>query len=290
MARDRAVAHQAVDPAGGPAVDLDLDRPRAGAAEGEPERCPAVRLIIEVEGDSEGRRPAVAADAGVRDRPGVRVLVVRDVLEEPVLAEVALADHVVHVIEEQPGVLQRNARVSIFPPFEEFRAVPVGYPHLPEGLAMANGRPWQLAQVERLARLDGDIGLRVLAEQAIGERVQGVAARADIRDGEAALIVAARPELVVLGVGLPVDESRRAGRRHELSATRRRGARGRPGGWASMRRVSAGRPGRAGHGRRRDRPAADNRRPRPSRTASAPPLRARARPRPARGPAGRRRS
>ena len=76
---------------------------------------------------------------------------------------------------------------------------------------MADRCPWQLAQVERLARLDGDVGLRVLAEHAVGERVQGVVARTDVRDGEAAMVVAAGPELVVLGVGLPVDRPRRAG-------------------------------------------------------------------------------
>ena len=211
MARDRSVADQAVDLAGGLAVDVDFDRPRAGAANGESKRRPAVRLVFEVEGDGVGCRPAVAADADVGDRPGVRVFVVRDMLEEPVLAEVALADHVVHVIGKEPGVLQRDARVGIFIAFEEFRAVAVRDPDLPEGLAMANRCPWQLAQVERLARLDGDVGLRVLAEHAIGERVQGVVARTDVRDGEAAMVVAASPELVVLGVGLPVDRPRRAG-------------------------------------------------------------------------------
>ena len=168
--------------------------------------------------------------------------------KEPVPAKVAFADRVVHVVREEPGILQRDARVGVFLALEEFRAVAVGNADLPELPAAADRRPTELAQVSDWPGSTAIVSFRELAEYAVGKRVQGVRARADVRDREVPVVVAADPELIVLGVGLPVD--RPAARASRAGRVARRCIGGdaldRPAGWASTRRASADRSGRAG--------------------------------------------
>ena len=161
--------------------------------------------------------------------------------------------------------------MRIFIALEEFRAGAVRVSHLPERLAAADRRPCQLAQVERLARLDGDVRLRVLAEARRRRTRAECSCPAGRSGGEAAMVVARRPELVVLGVGLPVDRSAaRPGAPVRVTGDCvGRDMRGRPGGWSSSHPWPAGRAGRAGPDTRRAHSRADNRRPRPSRTAIA---------------------
>src|SRR5205807_2398775 len=56
---------------------------------------------------------------------------------------------------------------------------------------------------------DLDLGLRELAEHAVGDGVQRIRPRADLGNGEA-VAGGAGPELVVLGVRLPIDRPGRA--------------------------------------------------------------------------------
>src|SRR6202042_3452494 len=65
--------------------------------------------------------------------------------------------------------------------------------------------PFNLAKVEILARLNGDVGLREFTKNAVGKRMQRVSAGTNIGDGEFAILVAVIPELIKLGIMGPVD-------------------------------------------------------------------------------------
>ena len=112
---------------------------------------------------------------------------VRDLVDVPVFVEVALADGVVDVVGEEFGVLEVEAPVPVVVALEELGGGAVGDADLPELLAVADGLPVELAEVERLARDYGDVGLGVLAEDAVGDGVKLVGAGADLGDGEVAV-------------------------------------------------------------------------------------------------------
>ena len=133
---------------------------------------------------------------------------VGDLLEEPVLAVVALADGVGDVVGEEVAVAQRPAPEPVVGAvaLEELVAGAVRVADLPDLPAIADGLPVELAQVQRLARFHGDVGLGVLAEDAVGEGVQRVGAGADVGDGESAVLSAVGPELVVVAVVRPGDD------------------------------------------------------------------------------------
>src|SRR5262245_15654917 len=61
----------------------------------------------------------------------------------------------------------------------------------------------------RLARFHGDGAMSEFAQHTVGHGMERVFARTDVRNGELALLVAASPEFIVLGIGLPVDLPRR---------------------------------------------------------------------------------
>ena len=82
----------------------------------------------QVERDGIGRGSPVAADAGKGDRAGVGVFVVRHVLEKPVLPKIALADHIVHIVGKERGVLQRDRRVGVFSPWKNSEPLRLGMP------------------------------------------------------------------------------------------------------------------------------------------------------------------
>src|SRR5688572_937977 len=56
--------------------------------------------------------------------------------------------------------------------------------------------------------MDRDVAPCVLAQYAVRHRVQHVTSGANIRDGELTLLIAANPELVMPGIGLPVNLTR----------------------------------------------------------------------------------
>src|SRR5208283_5916640 len=88
---------------------------------------------------------------------------------------------------------------------EELVAGAIGVADLPDLPAVADGLPVELAQVQRLARFDRDVGLGVLAEDSVGEGMKRVGAGADVGDGEAAVVGAVGPELVVVAIVRPGD-------------------------------------------------------------------------------------
>src|SRR5687768_15654664 len=90
----------------------------------------------------------------------------------------------------------------------ELRGRAIGYAHFPDLLAAPRGFPDELAEINRLAGFDGDVGAGEFTEDAVGERTQGVLAGANLRNAEPAVLVSDDPELVVLGVGLPIDLAR----------------------------------------------------------------------------------
>ena len=79
----------------------------------------------------------------------------------------------------------------------------LGMPISQSCAAVANRLPFQLAEVERLAGVNRDIGLGEFAENAIGDRVKLVRSGANVGDAEAAIGRAADPKLIVFGVVLP---------------------------------------------------------------------------------------
>ena len=90
---------------------------------------------------------------------------------EPILVEIASANRVVHVIGEQVGIDQIHAIVEIVIALHIFRSVAIGDADFPDLLTMTNGLPIKLAQIQRLTRLDSDVGLGVFTEYA---RCKGV--------------------------------------------------------------------------------------------------------------------
>src|SRR5262245_30862706 len=88
-----------------------------------------------------------------RHRRGVRRL-----LEEPVLPIVALPDGVRDVVRKEQRVAEAPAPepVVFAVPLVELVAGPGGRADLPDLLAVTNGLPFELVEVHRLARLDGD--------------------------------------------------------------------------------------------------------------------------------------
>ena len=131
---------------------------------------------------------------------------VRHLLEEPVLVPIALADGVGDVVGEQQRVAHAPAPEPIVVALEEFAAVAVRVADFPDLLAVAHRLPFELAQVEVLARLHRDVGLGVFAQHAVGKRVQRVGARADVGDGEFAVVGAIVPELVIISVMRPLTD------------------------------------------------------------------------------------
>ena len=96
-------------------------------------------------------------------------------------------------------------------------------------MLLTNRRPVGRSQVERLAGLDGDIGLRIFTQHSIGHGVQRIASRAHVGQLEVAVGIGVATELVVLRVLLPVDQAFRRPRRGRwlrLPRNLRRPARG----------------------------------------------------------------
>jgi len=94
---------------------------------------------------------ASAGAAGVVIGEGVRNL-----LEEPVFAIVTLADGVIDIVRKELRIFDIPAPVEVVVALEELRAVAVGNADVPELLTVADGLPCELAEIERLARGDGD--------------------------------------------------------------------------------------------------------------------------------------
>ncbi len=128
---------------------------------------------------------------------------VRHLFEEPVLAVIASADRIGHVVREEVAVAQRPAPQPVFVPLVKLVAGPAGITDLPDLLAITHRLPVELAQVDVLARLDIDIGLGVFAEDTVGKGMQGIVARPDIVDRKAAVVRTLRPELIVVAIVRP---------------------------------------------------------------------------------------
>ena len=130
---------------------------------------------------------------------------VRHLLEEPVLVVVALTDGVGDVVGEQIAVAQTPAPQPVIGAVAlvELAGGAIGIADFPDLLAIADRLPVEFAQIQVLARFDGDVGLGVFAEHSVGKRVERVRAGADVGDGEFAVLGAVGPELIVIPIVRP---------------------------------------------------------------------------------------
>ena len=169
---------------------------------------PIVRHISSPDGP--GLDPAEALVGGIL-RVGIQPgggFAVRHLLEEPVLVVIAFADGVGDVVGEQERIAHAPAPEPVVRAVAlvKFAAGAVGVADFPDLFAVAHGLPVQLAQVHRLARFNGDVGLGEFAQHPVGKRMQRVGAGADVGHGEFTVFAAIGPELVVIAVMRPSDQ------------------------------------------------------------------------------------
>ncbi len=217
------------------AVDGDFESAESVSAGESDAQCGlAFGILVHVEFDGPGGRAAAAVMAPGAGGVGLRIgvqrlrldpaesligrifrvgiqpggrLAVRHFLEEPVLAVIALADGVGQVVGEEERIAQAPAPEPIVRSIalEEFIGGAVGVADFPDLLAIADRLPFDIAQVQHLAGFDGDVRLGELAEDAVGEGVQGVGSGSDVGERELAVFAAVVPELIEFGVVCPID-------------------------------------------------------------------------------------
>src|SRR5262249_41471043 len=153
VASDRGVVHQWADRAGGLIVDRDFDPASADPGQGRAQDRFTFGSVGEIECDGPwcAIRPIGTWALGV----------------VPVGFPVALADYEVHVVGKFLGIFVVKTPMPIVVAMFEFRARAVRHPDLPELFAEALRGPGELAEIDVLARLEGDLRLGKLPEHAV---------------------------------------------------------------------------------------------------------------------------
>ncbi len=122
------------------------------------------------------------------------------------LSVTALANRKSDIGRKQPCVLQRDIRIEEAVSPGKLRSGAIRYADFPDLFPMAHRRPFELTEIDNLARIDGNVGSREFTEHAVGQGAKRVLAGVALRYCKTPVGAAAlHPELVMPGIGLPGD-------------------------------------------------------------------------------------